>query len=138
MGDKAKEMVAISSSIATKIKEKKGDITDDETVKFQSYLLSLGIANPVTKETHGSGTHYHMQLAHEICTLLETHITSGGGNMLLADAFCRINRARGMELLSPEDILNACKMLSKLNLSLKLRSFDSGVLVLQTSMKVLV
>lgn len=130
--DKAKEMVAVSSSIATKIKDKKGDITDDETVKFKSYLLSLGIANPVTKEEYGSGTHYHMQLAHEIASLLEEPVTQNGGNMLLADAFCRINRARGMELLSPEDILNACKMLAKLKLSIKLRSFDSGVLVLQT------
>ena len=34
-------------------------------------LLSLGIANPVTKEEYGSGTHYHMQLAHEIASLLE-------------------------------------------------------------------
>ncbi|CAK8672368.1 vacuolar protein-sorting-associated protein 36-like [Clavelina lepadiformis] len=129
--EKAKEMVALSSNIATKIKDKKGDITDDETVKFKSYLLSLGIPNPVTKETHGSGTHYHMQLAHEVCKSLDKAVGECGGMMLLSDAYCRINRARGMELLSPEDLLNACKMLDNLNLSLKLRTFATGVAVLQ-------
>jgi ESCRT-II complex subunit VPS36 len=53
--EKAKEMVALSKTIATKIKDKQGDITEDETVKFKSYLLSMGIPNPVTRETHGTG-----------------------------------------------------------------------------------
>uniref|UniRef100_H2YLK5 Vacuolar protein-sorting-associated protein 36 n=1 Tax=Ciona savignyi TaxID=51511 RepID=H2YLK5_CIOSA len=129
--EKAKEMVTLSSTIAEKIKDKKGDITDDETVKFQSYLLSLGIPNPVTKQTHGSGTHYHQQLAHEIARSLKPQIEKSGGMILLTDAYCRINRARGMELLSPEDLLNACRVLSHLNLSIKLRQFDTGVMVLQ-------
>nr|CAB3267639.1 vacuolar protein-sorting-associated protein 36-like [Phallusia mammillata] len=129
--EKAKEMVSLSSNIANKIKDKKGDITDDETVKFKSYLLSLGIPNPVTKETHGSGTHYHMQLAHEIASLLKQPLEENAGIMLLSDAYCRINRARGMELLSPEDLLNACRMLDNLKLHMKLREFETGVLVLQ-------
>lgn len=36
--------------------------------------------------------------------------------MTLSDVYCRINRARGLELLSPEDILNACQMLEQMNL----------------------
>lgn len=32
-----------------------------------------------------------------------------GGIMSLADVWCRVNRARGLELISPEDLLNACK-----------------------------
>lgn len=46
---KAKEMVELSKSIANKIKDKQGDITEDETIRFKSYLLSMGIANPVTR-----------------------------------------------------------------------------------------
>uniref|UniRef100_A0A6Q2YUB9 Vacuolar protein-sorting-associated protein 36 n=1 Tax=Esox lucius TaxID=8010 RepID=A0A6Q2YUB9_ESOLU len=67
---KAKEMVELSRSIANKIKEKQGDITEDETIRFKSYLLSMGIANPVTRETHGSGTHYHLQLAKQLGDML--------------------------------------------------------------------
>lgn len=51
--------------------------------------------------------------------------------MSLTDAYCRINRARGLELLSPEDFLSACQMLERLSLPVRLRVFDSGVKVLQ-------
>lgn len=54
-----------------------------------------------------------------------------GGMMALTDVFCRINRARSLELLSPEDILNACKLMESLDLPLKLFEFSSGVKVLQ-------
>uniref|UniRef100_A0A8D3DE58 Vacuolar protein-sorting-associated protein 36 n=1 Tax=Scophthalmus maximus TaxID=52904 RepID=A0A8D3DE58_SCOMX len=106
---KAKEMVELSRSIANKIKDKQGDITEDETIRFKSYLLSMGIADPVTRETHGSGTHYHLQLAKQL------------GDMLQAP----------LELLSPEDLVNACKMFESLKLPLRLRVFDSGVMVVQ-------
>uniref|UniRef100_A0A8C5DTG8 Vacuolar protein-sorting-associated protein 36 n=1 Tax=Gouania willdenowi TaxID=441366 RepID=A0A8C5DTG8_GOUWI len=107
--EKAKEMVEVSRSIANKIKDKQGDISEDETIRFKSYLLSMGIANPVTRETHGSGTHYHLQLAKQL------------GDMLQAP----------LELLSPEDLVNACKMFESLKLPLRLRVFDSGVMVVQ-------
>ncbi|PWA22922.1 hypothetical protein CCH79_00002272, partial [Gambusia affinis] len=128
---KAKEMVELSRSIANKIKDKQGDITEDETIRFKSYLLSMGIANPVTRETHGSGTHYHMQLAKQLGDMLQAPLEERGGMMALTEVYCLVNRARGMELLSPEDLLNACKMFESLKLPLRLRVFDSGVMVVQ-------
>lgn len=129
--EKAKEMVELSKSIANKIKEKQGDITEDETIRFKSYLLSMGIANPVTRETHGSGTHYHMQLAKQLAQILQTPLEEHGGIMSLSEVYCLVNRARGMELLSPEDLVNACKMFEALKLPLRLRIFDSGVMVVE-------
>ena len=32
-----------------KKQEKQGEVSDDETVQFKSYLLSLGISDPVTR-----------------------------------------------------------------------------------------
>ncbi|XP_077098840.1 vacuolar protein-sorting-associated protein 36 isoform X2 [Siphateles boraxobius] len=84
--EKAKEMVELSRSIANKIKDKQGDITEDE---------------------------------------------ERGGMMALTEVYCLVNRARGMELLSPEDLVNACKMFESLKLPLRLRVFDSGVMVVQ-------
>lgn len=52
--------------------------------------------------------------------------------MALTDVYCRVNRARGLELLSPEDLLNACRQLAPLSLPIVLRIFDSGVMVLQS------
>uniref|UniRef100_A0AAY4ABH1 Vacuolar protein-sorting-associated protein 36 n=1 Tax=Denticeps clupeoides TaxID=299321 RepID=A0AAY4ABH1_9TELE len=118
-------------SIASKIKEKQGDITEDETIRFKSYLLSMGIADPVTRETHGSGTHYHMQLAKQLSDMLQAPLEERGGMMALTEVYCLVNRARGMELLSPEDLVNACKMFESLKLPLRLRVFDSGVMVVQ-------
>ncbi|KAK1800494.1 hypothetical protein P4O66_005713 [Electrophorus voltai] len=129
--EKAKEMVELSRSIASKIKDKQGDITEDETIRFKSYLLSMGIANPVTRETHGSGTHYHMQLARQLGDILQAPLEERGGMMALTEVYCLVNRARGMELLSPEDLVNACKMFESLKLPLRLRVFDSGVMVVQ-------
>eukprot|EP00079_Xenopus_tropicalis_P032974 XP_017946745.1 PREDICTED: vacuolar protein-sorting-associated protein 36 isoform X1 [Xenopus tropicalis] len=129
--EKAKEMVELSKSIATKIKDKQGDITEDETIRFKSYLLSMGIANPVTRETHGSGTHYHMQLAKQLAAMLQAPLEERGGIMSLTEVYCLVNRARGMELLSPEDLVNACKMLESLKLPIRLRVFDSGVMVIE-------
>jgi len=34
-------------------------------------LLSLGIADPVTRETHGGGNKYYRELAKQISTMLE-------------------------------------------------------------------
>ncbi|XP_048453797.1 vacuolar protein-sorting-associated protein 36 isoform X1 [Rhincodon typus] len=159
---KAKEMVDLSKLIANKIKDKQGDISEDEgtlldefveqfslshclalcqwpwihirlhqTIRFKSYLLSMGIANPVTRETHGSGTHYHMQLAKQLVEMLQVPVEEQGGMMALTEVYCLTNRARGMELLSPEDLVNACKMFEALNLPMRLRIFDSGVMVVQ-------
>ena len=53
--------------------------------------------------------------------------------MSMADVYCRVNRARGLELLSPEDLMAACRLMSSLQLGLCLRTFDSGATVLQLS-----
>uniref|UniRef100_A0A672KYT9 Vacuolar protein-sorting-associated protein 36 n=1 Tax=Sinocyclocheilus grahami TaxID=75366 RepID=A0A672KYT9_SINGR len=95
----AKEMVEVSKSIANKIKDKQGDITEDETIRFKSYLLSMGIANPVTRETHGSGTQYHIQLAKQLGDILQAPLEERGGMMALTEVYCLVNRARGMEIL---------------------------------------
>nr|CAD7396563.1 unnamed protein product [Timema cristinae] len=127
----AKDMVNLSKTISQKIREKQGDITEDETVKFKSYLLSLGIDDPVTRGSYRSENQYYQGLARELADILETPIKEVGGMMSLTDVYCRVNRARGLELISPEDLLNACNTLEALHLPIRLRQFDSGVTVLQ-------
>lgn len=124
----AKEMVVISKAISTKICERNGEISEDETVKFKAYLMSLGIDDPVTRDSALSNSEYYQLLANQCCQMLLDPITENGGMMSMADVYCRINRARGLELLSPEDLLNACHYL---NGPIKLRKFPSGAMVLQ-------
>lgn len=51
--------------------------------------------------------------------------------MTLPDVYCLFNRARGSELVSPDDLLAAAKMFESAGLSLCLRTFASGVRVIQ-------
>jgi ESCRT-II complex subunit VPS36 len=67
----AKPMVALANTISRKIRDKQGEVSDDETIRFKSYLMSLGISDPVTRESHGSGQSYFTQLAKELSRVLE-------------------------------------------------------------------
>ncbi|KAI4493194.1 hypothetical protein M0802_009611 [Mischocyttarus mexicanus] len=75
-----------------------------------------------------------MEMAKDMVAISKTisaKIREVGGMMALTDVYCRVNRARGLELLSPEDLLNASRQLASLSLPIVLRVFDSGVMVLQ-------
>ncbi|XP_013110981.1 vacuolar protein-sorting-associated protein 36 [Stomoxys calcitrans] len=124
----AQDMVSVSRVISDKIRSQKGEISDDETVRFKSYLLSLGIDDPVTREAYSSDSAYYKGLAEQICVMLLDPLEEAGGMMSLADVYCRVNRARGLELLSPEDLLQACHSMQG---PIKLRKFPSGAMVLQ-------
>jgi ESCRT-II complex subunit VPS36 len=128
--NQAKEMVTLSNSIIGKLTAKMSataanstventDEDQEEMKKLKSYFMNMGlIDNPVTKET--SGSKYHKDLALEIHKTFGEFIAHNGGIMTLADVYCRLNRARAIAgLVSPEDLLMACKQLNKLNLTLK-------------------
>jgi ESCRT-II complex subunit VPS36 len=91
----------------------------------------LGVSDPVTKTTFGNGATYFEKLAEEITEVLEKPLTECGGTMTLPEAYCRINRARGVHLISPEDLLLACQKLDKINSTITMYVFDSGVNVVQ-------
>uniref|UniRef100_R4G8R8 Vacuolar protein-sorting-associated protein 36 n=1 Tax=Rhodnius prolixus TaxID=13249 RepID=R4G8R8_RHOPR len=131
--DMAKDMVNLSKNISLKIREKQGNITEDETIQFKAYLLSLGIDDPVTRDSYSSESKYMSNLAKELTDILLQPLKDLGGMMSQAVYQRRVNRARGLELLSPEDMLAAAKMLEKLALPIRLRVFESGVMVLQLS-----
>ncbi len=61
----------MANTISRKIREKQGEISDDETVRFKSYLMSLGIGDPVTRAAHGTEEAYYKQLAKEVFRILE-------------------------------------------------------------------
>eukprot|EP00899_Mesostigma_viride_P021446 jgi/Mesvir1/29302/Mv01564-RA.1 len=97
--------------------------------EMRDWLLSMGIANPVTRDTAGSL--YHQELSRQLAGFLDTPLKKAGGIMALPDVYCLFNRARGTELISPEDLVKACEMWSSLEVPFQLRRFDSGVLVVQ-------
>ncbi|KAG0376423.1 hypothetical protein BGX24_007771 [Mortierella sp. AD032] len=127
--DKAAEMVALAETISNRL-SKSNSMNNEETATFKTYLLSMGIAAPVTKDT--AGAVFHKELARELVEFILPIVEREGGTMSLMDIYCVFNRARGVELISPKDLHTACELFEALNLPLRLRKFDSGLLVIQT------
>lgn len=71
----AKEMVNTSKAISLKIRERKSEASEDETLKFKTMLMSLGIDDPVTKDNFTSNNEFLSSLGNEICQSMLDVIT---------------------------------------------------------------
>jgi len=126
--EKAKDMVGLAEKIqAILSKENTGNEADNE---LRSVLISIGIQSPVTKDSAGSL--YHSQLSRQLADWLHKPLERLGGMVTLPDLYCAFNRARGTEMISPDDLYRACVLFEELHLPVRLRRFDSGVLVVQS------
>ena len=102
---------------------------EGEDQEVNDMLANMGIANPVTKKGAKTASAYHQQLAQELAGFFSGKLRSSG--MELSGVYCVYNRARGTDLVSPKDLLEACRLLEGLRLPLRLRRFESGVLTLE-------
>lgn len=134
----AQQMTKLSKSIASKIKEHDSQVSNDETVLFRSHLLELGIEQQVdmgvsSKTSYSSSSKYYQDLARQIGSIVRTVMERRRQEQLtLSEVYCCFNRARGMDLVSPDDILSACKQMSNMpELQLQLVQYKSGLLVIQ-------
>lgn len=59
-------------------------------------------------------------------------MSAHAGIMALPDVFCLFNRARGTELVSPDDVLAAVQLFRSISAPLELRTLPSNVLVVQS------
>ena len=55
-----------------------------------------------------SGKNYYNDLSREIEKFLLGILDKFGGVLALVDIYCMYNRARGTDLISPEDLLIVC------------------------------
>ncbi|KAK7313677.1 hypothetical protein VNO77_38867 [Canavalia gladiata] len=134
---KAKEMVMLAEKMRLKLlsgSNAQTNATNDEEMgskeEMQDWLLSVGIISPVTKES--AGALYHQQLSRQLADFVKIPLERAGGIINLIDIYCLFNRARGTELISPDDLLQACLLWEKFDVPVVLRKFDSGVMVIQT------
>ncbi|THD23719.1 Vacuolar protein-sorting-associated protein 36 [Fasciola hepatica] len=151
---RAREMVALSRALAKKSRVSKGgELTTNETAELRAAMLSMGVmddsdvlnsrssnetvrGSSAAAPTASSSSSFHAQLAHQLSDLLTPLLTgrkgsTGVGCVDLASAYCRLNRARGMQLVSPEDLLRSCHLLEREKLPIRLKRFPSGLMVLQ-------
>lgn len=107
---------------------------DGEEALVGKLLLDIGMINPVTKDN--AGALYHQELARqlgEFLTLEKTFPHSTQVLVSLSDVYCMFNRARGSELISPDDCYYAAQLLQPLNLGFHLHTFvHSGLRVIRS------
>jgi ESCRT-II complex subunit VPS36 len=123
--DKAREMVAIAEKFAEQLKKAENEADQQE---FDNMLVNMGLGSIVTKSS--AGALYHQELARQLADFLQKPLERAHGMMLITDAYCLYNRARGTDLISPEDMRRACLLFEKLNISMSVKTFDSGVVVI--------
>jgi len=80
-----------------------------------------------------AGKNYHHELAYEIEKFLESVVDKFGGVVGLVDLYCMYNRARGTDLISPEDLNLACGRLNNISQKFMLKVYRSGVKTIQSS-----
>ncbi|XP_023636394.1 vacuolar protein sorting-associated protein 36 [Capsella rubella] len=133
---KAKEMVSLAEKMRQKLlsaPSSQNGLTDDEEMgskeEMQQWMLSVGIISPVTKES--AGALYHQELSRQLADFVRIPLEQAGGMISLTDMYYHFNRARGTELISPDDLWQACTLWEKFDVPVMLRKFDSGVMVIQ-------
>ncbi|KAF0753252.1 hypothetical protein AaE_005773 [Aphanomyces astaci] len=70
-------------------------------------------------------------LARQLASFVKLPLDASGGILTLSDIYCLFNRARGSELISPEDLYHAAALQKPLHLGIHMRKFDGGLIVLQ-------
>ncbi|KAI8079936.1 EAP30/Vps36 family-domain-containing protein [Halteromyces radiatus] len=126
----ANEMVKLAETISSKMNK---DPNDQDLSTLRGYMINLGISNPVTKGTAGSI--YHQELSRELAEFLDKLYTKKENDIRpLTDIYCIFNRARGVALISPEDLYKACQQFEYLQLPYRLRQLSSSLLVVQSTL----
>ncbi|KAK5661197.1 hypothetical protein OQA88_11088 [Cercophora sp. LCS_1] len=126
----AKEVVALAERFA-----RQAGGTTGEGALLESATNQLGLV--ATKDTVGGGDSLYLsELARNLAEFLTDDsrgvLRRAGGIMSLVDLWAMFNRARGgVELVSPTDFGKAADLWEKLNLPVRLRTFKSGVMVVQ-------
>ena len=130
-------MVALAEQIKSKLARKELSDESDEIKEIQSVMFNMGISgatdfsSQVSKDV--AGKNYHHELAYEIEKFLESVVDKFGGVVGLVDLYCMYNRARGTDLISPEDLNLACGRLNNISQKFMLKVYRSGVKTIQSS-----
>jgi ESCRT-II complex subunit VPS36 len=125
----AKELVELAQRLAARAKSAQQDERDATQEAELDRFRLFGIASPVTRVSHGAS--FPQELARQLADFLVEPLEASHGVLALTDVFCLFNRARGTELVSPSDLLQACELCAQLSLPIRTLTFSSGVLAVR-------
>ncbi|KAI1143090.1 Vps36-domain-containing protein [Hypoxylon sp. FL0543] len=137
----AKEIVALAESFARQVNGGTEKATSEANALLAESASQLGLV--ATKDIVGGGSGssseslYLSELSRNLADFLTDDargvLKKAGGIINLVDLWAMFNRARGgVELVSPNDFVKAARLWGKLRLPIRLRTFKSGVMVVQS------
>ncbi|KAM4054552.1 EAP30/Vps36 family protein [Hirsutella rhossiliensis] len=130
----AKEVIALAERFA---RQSNGGASAEENAILAESASQLGLVT--TKDIVGGGSSeslYLSELSRNMAEFLADDsrgvLKKAGGIITLVDLWAMFNRARGgVELVSPMDFEKAARLWESLKLPVRLRTFRSGVMVVQ-------
>jgi len=131
----AAELVKIIQKYVSTLELSGENVNNHEQAQLTDMLSNMGMISALSKSdlliSNRSLNDFYNILARQLADFLLPKLKSAGGVISLTDAYCLFNRARGTNLVSPDDLLAASNRLSCLRLKMSLRTFPSGVKVIQ-------
>jgi ESCRT-II complex subunit VPS36 len=128
----AKDMVAVAEKLKAAVEKEQKAAAVADSDDYSSLLMQAGIVSPVSQEVAGKSFHSELagQLADFLTPIIGMNSQSAGradrgvgpGMMTLTDAYCLYNRARGIDLISPADMRQACELFAGKGLPFRVRS----------------
>jgi ESCRT-II complex subunit VPS36 len=133
----AKDVIALAERFARQTKGGDGSISAEETALLAESASQLGLIT--TKDIVGGGSSeslYLSELSRNLAEFLTDDsrgvLKKAGGIITLVDLWAMFNRARGgVELVSPLDFEKGARLWEQLKMPVRLRTFRSGVMVVQ-------
>ena len=125
--------VAVLKKQSESSSNEKGSASSEKQLQLEDMLEDMGMASAFDKSHYTNKSEYHELLARQLADFLIQRIPKidSSGIVTMTDVFCLFNRARGTNLISPEDLIQACNLLDQLDLGISQRTFPSGIVVLQ-------
>jgi hypothetical protein len=102
---------------------------EEEGGDFGALALNMGLVDPVTRAQ--AGKLFFEAVARQVSSLVRPLLERSSGMAALTDVWCAYNRARATELISPDDLMEAARLLGPLQLGMQLRVFAGGLRVIQ-------
>lgn len=124
----ASELVAIIQKYVRTLESQSTEKQEDAS-RLNDMLQDMGMTSALSRHDHRGD--YYDTLARQLADFLRPKLKTAGGLMTLTDVYCYFNRARGTNLISPEDLLQAMECMKDLKLGMSQRDFPSGVRVVQ-------
>lgn len=137
--EKAAEMIKLAETIMNKVNRPNNTSAAEDTLnsseekEFQRMIVEMGLTSAVTREmTGGKDRVFIEELARQLAEFcLQLFRRRHTPLISVAELYCVYNRARGTNLVSPQEIVDAIRQFQPLDLPVRLMTLESGVIVVQ-------